>query len=280
MAPDLLETTPCPLCDGTDREHAPFKVEPFSLARCKKCGLWYLSVRPAETFMLKTYTDNAYFKNGDMGYTNYHEQKTALQSTFKRFLRLLNKQYPLHGKLLEIGCGFGYLLDEAKTFFNSRTGTEYSSEAVAAARAHADMVYCGGIDLLPEDEQYDCIILTQVIEHIYRPLEFLNKLSRKLKKGGVIAVATVNIDGFWFKIMGKKWPSLKIPEHVIFLTGQTLVDALKKAGCAQVTLIPFLHAFPIKLVGEKLGLRIPRFISTFTIWIPGTCLAAAGKMPG
>src|SRR5436190_1705782 len=74
------------------------------------------------------------------------------------------------GDLLEIGCGYGYLLEEARGFFRTRTGLEMSHDAAAIASRRADRVYEGGLEQLPAGEKFDCIIATHVIEHVYDPL--------------------------------------------------------------------------------------------------------------
>ena len=50
------------------------------------------------------------------------------------------------GDLLEIGCGYGYLLDEARAFFERRVGTEFSPQGAEIARATGAEVFVGGIE--------------------------------------------------------------------------------------------------------------------------------------
>jgi len=57
--------------------------------------------------------------------------------------------------------------DEAKPYLTKRIGTDYCSEAVEHAKKYADAIYQGGLVDLNDAEGFDCIILNQVIEHVY-----------------------------------------------------------------------------------------------------------------
>ena len=71
---------------------------------------------------------------------------------------------------LEVGCGYGFLLDEAKPYFDYRAGIDFSG-AVKSASERADRVYQGDLDIIPDEERFDCIILVSVIEHVHKPVE-------------------------------------------------------------------------------------------------------------
>ncbi|HZA38650.1 MAG TPA: methyltransferase domain-containing protein [Candidatus Baltobacteraceae bacterium] len=106
------------------------------------------------------------------------------EATFKRLLWNLRKRGLTGGDLLEIGCGYGYLLDEGRLMFQRRVGTEFSSEGAAIARATGAEVFVGGIEQVPPGMEFDCITATQVIEHVYEPLSFVQRLANRTKPGG------------------------------------------------------------------------------------------------
>src|SRR5213594_2591013 len=108
--------------------------------------------------MQRAYADADYFEGGACGYSDvsYAMQERALRATFKRLMRNLQKHDLTGGDLLEVGCGYGYLLDEAQGFFRSRTGTEFSHEAVTLASPRADRIYEGGLEQLATEKKFDC----------------------------------------------------------------------------------------------------------------------------
>ncbi len=274
-----LETVACPLCKSEERIIYSYKFDPYKVASCKKCGLWYLSTRLTEESMIEQYSSNQYFEGGEGGYSSYEEQENTLRLTFRRFLKVLKKRYNVGGSLLEIGCGYGYLLSEAGKYFSNIEATDFSAKALSNASKFAHAVYQGSIDAVPANKKYDLIILAHVIEHIYSPLDFLSKVQSYLKPGGLMAVATPNKGSLWFPVMRERWPSFKVPEHITFYEKKTLSLLMEKTGLTDIEKVAYLHAFPLALTADKLKMKVPRFMEGISMWIPGTTIALVGKKP-
>jgi 2-polyprenyl-3-methyl-5-hydroxy-6-metoxy-1,4-benzoquinol methylase len=258
--------------------------DPLKVVQCKDCGLIFLSPRLKENVAKKIYENASYYSQGQVtGYEGYLFQEKALRITFRRFLGEMKKRGMASGsKLLEVGSGLGYLLDEARRFFPERTGMELSAEAASHAHLISGAeVHVGEVSALPIDvKDFDVIVALNVIEHVYSPLEFLSSLKQRLKSGGRIVIATPDIGSFWHDIMGRKWPSFKIPEHVIFYTHRTLALLLDRAKFGDIRDIPFPHAFPLGLIGSKLRIPIPGKFGEIPVWIPKTMVALSGEKRG
>jgi len=231
--------------------------------------------------MQEAYRQASYYEGGACGYadTSYTAQESALRATFKRLLRNVARRRLTGGDLLEVGCGYGYLLDEARSFFDQRVGTEFSPQAAEIARATGAEVFVGGIEQLPRDRKFDCVIAIQVIEHVYQPLSFVKGLASHTKTGGHIVVATPDIGGILRRTMGRRWPSFKVPEHVLYFDFSTLSSLMHQAGLGDVRRLPYPHAFPLGLIAAKFGLTIPPMLARFKVWVPATTVAAYGRVP-
>lgn len=231
--------------------------------------------------MLHAYMEDDYFEGGQSGYsdTGYALQERALRATFKRLMRNLQKRNLTGGALLEVGCGYGYLLEEAKDFFSFRVGTEFSPQGVRLASARADKVYEGGAEQLPRALKFDCVIATHVIEHVYEPLEFLKRLAGHTNPYGKIVLAAPDMGGFLRKLMGHRWPSFKIPEHTLYFDATTLSALMRRGGLIDLGLLPYPHAFPLALIATKLRLPFPAVIGGANIWVPATTVAIYGTVP-
>jgi len=273
-----LELPSCPLCNSKNAVtlYADEPFAPYGIKCCTDCGLYYLAPRLKEEVMLALYAKDRYFTGQAVGYTDYAAQEPALRATFRRLLHSLEQSRCTGGTLLEVGCGYGYLLDEARPFFKNRMGTDFSTEAVNIARNHADHVYQGGIDALPENEIFDCIIATHVIEHVYHPHAFIQSLLTHLRPGGCLVVAAPDMGSFWRKLMGKRWPSYKLPEHVLYFDRITLSRLLQECGLGSLKVISYPHAFPLPLIASKVGLKIPGFLCRYHLWLPATTTAVMG----
>ena len=276
-----LEHPTCPLCRSEEREF-PFELpDGYRLARCARCGVHYLYPRLTEEAMQLVYQDPSYFQGGDSGYsdTSYFDQEAALRATFKCLLRNLEKRGIATGDLLEVGCGYGYLLDEARPYFRRRMGTEFSPEAAARARETGAVVFEGGLEELPGQELFDCGLAIQVIEHIYDPVRFMSQLVARVRPGGHVVLATPDIGGNLRKVMGRSWPSFKVPEHVVYFDFTSLEKLMGNAGLSSIARLPYPHAFPLGLLTGKFGFSLPKALARINVWVPATTVAACGQLP-
>ena len=83
------------------------------LFRCSNCGFIrakeiYFKIKPEEVY------GKDYFDKGQ--YANYKKERLALEQNFKNRLKDIIK-HKREGKLLEIGCAYGYFLNLAKKNF-------------------------------------------------------------------------------------------------------------------------------------------------------------------
>jgi 2-polyprenyl-3-methyl-5-hydroxy-6-metoxy-1,4-benzoquinol methylase len=278
-SPDALERPSCPLCGSEERHEEVYGFAPFAVARCRRCRLWYLSPRLAEPLMRASYADDAYFEGGAAGYSSYQAQEATLRPTFRRFLGELERRGMAGGSLLEVGCAYGFFLDEAKGFFTHRTGTDYSPAALEKAAGRADRLLLGGTEQIAPGELFDCIACIHVIEHIYDPVAFLRTLIRHLRPGGWLLLATPDMGSFWRPLLRYRWPFFKIPEHVTYLDRRTLATLLRRGGLDGIQSLPYASAFSLELIGEKLGRRLPAAWKDRQLWLPATTIAAAGRKP-
>jgi SAM-dependent methyltransferase len=275
-----LEHPACPLCHNEGREFSFALSEGYRVARCQNCGTQYLYPRLTGEAMQLVYQDPTYYQGGRSGYadTSYFDQEAALRATFKCLLRNLQKRGMTGGDLLEIGCGYGYLLDEARSYFRRRVGTDFSPEAASSARATGAEVFVGGIEQLPSEPLFDCALAIQVIEHIYDPARFMNQLIAHVKPGGYVTLATPDIGGALRKLTGRRWPSFKVPEHVVYFDFNSLQRLMREAGLLNISRLSYPHAFPLGLIAAKFGLSLPRGLARINLWVPATTVAVCGQV--
>jgi SAM-dependent methyltransferase len=275
-----IETTRCPLCDSAEFR-AEIEFSPFAVVQCSECQFFFLSPRLKEEAVTKIYQDDNYYNDSsEAGYANYLEQELALRATYRRFFNYLKRKELTQGDLLEIGCGFGYLLDEARPFFDQRIGTDFSPCACEAAGKVADQVYLGGLEQISDDVSVDVVIALNVLEHTYDPVKFLADSKEILRPNGKLIIAVPNVDSFIRKLMGRNWPSYKVPEHTLYFSQHTLNKVMRDAGLSNVKKMPFLHAFPLTLIAGKFGINLPESLRRLLIWVPSTMVASIGEKGG
>ena len=272
-----VEEVPCPLCGGREvtgvaREEAPYRV-----VRCR-CGLGYLSPRLAEEAMFRAYRDDGYFEGAGPGYSSYLAQEPTLRRTFRRLLADLERHGMTGGRLLEVGCAYGFFLDEARGKFERREGTEFSRAAAERAGQRADRVLLGGLEQLGGEERYRLAACIHVIEHVYDPVAFVARLREHLEPGGWLILATPDMGGFWRPLLGRRWPFYKMPEHVSYFDRRSLARLLEAGGFGDVRPLPYASYFSLDLVVEKLGQRLTGPLGRLQLRLPATTVALAGRV--
>lgn len=124
--------------------------------------------------------------------------------------RLLRVHLDENARLLEVGCGAGNLLLQATVRGSYPIALDLSMQALTFVRSRLQEA-CDGPDaprgyaciqsigeLLPvPDNSFDCIILSEVIEHLEKPQISILEATRALRPGGRLLVTTPNYRSFW-----------------------------------------------------------------------------------
>ena len=102
------------------------------------------------------------------------------------------------GRFLEVGCGTGATLEYLKSRGASYVaGIDINREAIdIASRKGLDFVATANVEsdqLSFSEKEFDCIIIADVLEHLYNPWDTLKKLSHYLKDAGYILLSIPNI---------------------------------------------------------------------------------------
>jgi 2-polyprenyl-3-methyl-5-hydroxy-6-metoxy-1,4-benzoquinol methylase len=145
-------------------------------------------------------------------------------------------QYIPGGRLLDVGCGSGEWLAIMRRFGWQVQGNDFDANAVQVAKGMGLDVGCG-----PLEEQnyaggsFDAVVLHHVLEHVPDPVGTLRECARILKPGGKVLAFTPNSRSFGHWLFGEHWRGLEPPRHLQIMTLETMGDALRSAGFAEVS---------------------------------------------
>lgn len=99
----------------------------------------------------------------------------------------IKKHSPLlKGMLLDIGCGrkpYKKILTRVEKYIGIEVPDSYSKNEEID-------IYANALELPFKDNVFDCILSTQVLEHIPKPDVFLKEAYRVLKSGGILLLTT------------------------------------------------------------------------------------------
>jgi 2-polyprenyl-3-methyl-5-hydroxy-6-metoxy-1,4-benzoquinol methylase len=149
-----------------------------------------------------------------------------------------------NAQILEVGCGMGYLTYALNTAGYNVTGLDISQEAVNEAnRSFGEHYIAADIyKYAPNNTaKYDIVVLTEVIEHIETPTEFLQQLVSMLKPDGKVLVTTPN------KIFADNvvWNSDLPPVHTWWFSEKSFEYIASKINC-NVSFVDFRKFYKSK----------------------------------
>jgi len=109
-----------------------------------------------------------------MGYFDWHEQPG--------YFRDVTRHFPADARLLDVGCGTGWLADH----FADYTGVDGSSDAVATAQARGrNVLHHDVAEPLPfADASFDAVVMKDLLEHVPDPVALVREVRRVLRPGG------------------------------------------------------------------------------------------------
>jgi SAM-dependent methyltransferase len=223
-APQILEAAEaslvCPACGRTTGQLLRFRVNGCRILQCEECGLGRTE---ATGFDPAAYYTEDYFSGRHVdGYADYLGAEPVLRREFARSVEFIH-HYRTDGKLLELGCAYGFFLMEAARHFEV-AGIELAEEAADHCRRAGLNVVQGAADQvnLSKLGHVDVIVLFDVIEHLPDPRQTLALCYQHLNPGGVIVITTGDFGSAVAKLAGVRWRLMTPPQHLWFFTQDSL----------------------------------------------------------
>lgn len=215
---------PLACCCGSSASK-PYKIiEKFPLVTCQSCGLIRLKEVQCEAvdFLEDVKKDDGleYW-----GFPTFHKKYEFIFNHFfhERFERI-KKAYLVEGRWFDIGSGYGFwqkFLDDKKIM---NAGIEIEKKAVEYAQTlNVDIEHIS-IEKFTTNETFVVITMCDVLEHVEKPDEILQKCYDLLAPGGLLYIQVPNV-------IGLKYPykdSLGLPHHLWQFDPPTLINLLTK----------------------------------------------------
>ncbi|MCK4318944.1 class I SAM-dependent methyltransferase [Candidatus Micrarchaeota archaeon] len=104
----------------------------------------------------------------------------------RKILKSIIKKYNLKGKCLDIGCGVGANFPVLKKNFKEVWGIDSSEEVFKYLKDKENILLADAQDLPFKNEEFDFVIIMDVIEHVEDQKKTVAELLRVTKKGGYV----------------------------------------------------------------------------------------------
>lgn len=153
--------------------------------------------------------------------------------TIKRINEVLDgfEKYRKTNKIIDVGCGPGLFLGEAKKRGWEVFATEFTDNQIAYLTSKGITTLKGKLtNEMFEDGMFDAVISSEVIEHINNPIEEIGQFHRILRKGGLVYITTPNFNAIERYLLKGDYEIIEYPEHLCYYTRKTIDFLLRTNG--------------------------------------------------
>lgn len=219
--------------------------KPNKIVRCMTCGLTYAVPDESLEVLAKDYLT-------DKPDEDYVREEKGRRKQARLILSKISK-FKNHGRLLDVGCGPGFFLDEAKLQGWETHGVEPAFWAVdTAKRRFGISVFRGGLrEARFADKFFDAVVMMDVLEHLENPVETFEEVRRILKPGGVLYVSTPDIQSFFSRLLGARWWGIN-KYHLFYFSRGTLEKLFHRVGFRSLRYFAYPRIFSLRYWAKRL----------------------------
>lgn len=182
---------------------------------------YYKKITPEKVDYEEVYWGTVVDPDGNV--RNRLEEREKFLANVQTELAFINSLPP--SKILDVGCGLGFLLSGIKDK-HQKFGLEISKYAADFAQQFANISNCMLEDTCFADNSFDVIVAHHVIEHVDIPEDFLKKIKAILKPEGVLIVATPDFECVCAKLFKENYRMLHDKTHVSLFSFKSLKQML------------------------------------------------------
>jgi SAM-dependent methyltransferase len=157
-----------------------------------------------EYFSTHTYKDVSFARYSQYWWSN-------------RFYAILARRYGQRGtNLLEIGSGLGHLVGQLEGTFKTAAVdvNHWALTQSGPVAPHTPMQVASAEELPFKDAYFGVVIIKHVVEHLPHPEKAIAELGRVLAPGGILILATPNLDSLLKPLKGDRWIGYQDPTHI------------------------------------------------------------------
>ena len=202
----------------------------YDLYQCLGCKLTTLNPLPNQSELSRYYPLNykIFLKDKNENNNNY---LTKIKIHIIKFFKLNYLQNTLDAFItkkinyLDYGCGNGKNIFQLQSRYKNWNFFGYDKFNSKNLNYKKDkIIFIDNFNKFEkiEDNFFDIINLSSVIEHVHNPAKLISQLKKKLHKNGLMIIKTPNFNSFSRKIFGRNWHNLDIPRHLHIFSDKNL----------------------------------------------------------
>ena len=220
----------CRIC-GPTRFRSFATKNGFHLGRCEQCEAVQVTDDLSKV-CLEDYYDKEFF---DLAYMQLQTEGRGRRKEYAKFtyrMEEIEKLKPQKGKLLDVGCSFGFFLDVARHRGWQPVGIDIGEHAAKFARDELGLeVYVSDLRNAPlACNDFDVLSLWNVLEHLDEPVAEFHRVNALLKPGGIVVFTTGAVDSYLARLQGLRWRMFIPPFHVVNYNAAAIAKLLNQTG--------------------------------------------------
>ncbi|MGH9344822.1 MAG: class I SAM-dependent methyltransferase [Terriglobia bacterium] len=237
---ELIKREECPVCAAPLGRTVAKRVDGLAVRDCPYCAALYVDPAPNFAALARCYGPDYFIaktnetRRSSAPYQHYSfigpNKSYQISDAYIAAGKVqghdeILSNFDLRGKkILEIGCATGALLQSLKKYSPARlVGIDIAAEQIEYGRRNYKDVelHCGTLENLDLEDEFDLILMLDILEHVYAPSTFFRSVCGSLRPHGSIFIRTPN--GKAFDAAGSHWSYLFWGlEHLTYTRPTTL----------------------------------------------------------
>lgn len=170
--------------------------------------------------------------------------------------------------VLEVGCGNGNICFQLAKYGHKVLGMDISSETILTAQAlhsHPNLEYrVIDVESFVSDREFDVIVCSEVLEHLYEPAKVLLAISERMKSVGIAIVTVPNGHGMREMLVTRQMQYLARKNNMLTKTVSSMMRMLgyngysSQTSAADLTHIQFFSLRDIQRLAHSCRLTITK----------------------
>ncbi|MDZ4665945.1 MAG: class I SAM-dependent methyltransferase [Bacteroidota bacterium] len=225
LSKEISEDIRCCVCGNN--EPTKFKLiyrrENFDVTECNTCGFYFIPPYYRKKIEYQQYKNEAVTQAIRSGNNWVKIQRHKLR--FK-----LIQKYQRGGSLFDLGAGWGHFMLAGNELGYQTYGIEISEQPYLYCKNDLKL-NVDHVDFFKMDEnkKFDVITMWDVLEHIDKADDFIDKCAKLNKPGSYLVLQVPQIDSYFAKRHKDKWKMMGL-DHVNYFSKKTITQLLSAHG--------------------------------------------------
>jgi len=226
------EVSHCPVCGDKKRDYFLTRFS-LDIYKCSNCSHRYIDPRVKFEVAERLYKDD---KTASDIYTEKMQVEVD-EVKYNYGLEIIEK-LTTNNRIMDIGCGAGVFLKEAnKRGWNTCVGIDINERYLDIYNDDKKVQFINRKfeEITTKDigDNYDCIALWSVLEHLYNLGSIIKVMKKLLNKNGLLFILVPNVESLATNLMRELSPTFSW-KHVSHFSPKSLVKLMELHGLSCV----------------------------------------------